>query len=48
MKHLLLAHIERRPAHLDLRCYPYLPHPFVAATRSADYATLLAGGAGHG
>ena len=46
VKHLLLARIERRPAHLDLARYPHLPQPFVAATRSADYATLLA--AGHG
>ena len=36
------------PARLDLTRYPHLPQPFVAATRSADYATLLAGGAGHG
>ena len=48
VKHLLLARIERRPAHLDLSRYPHLPQPVVAATRSADYATLLAGGAGHG
>ena len=46
VKHLLLARIERRPAHLDLSRYPHLPRPFVAATRSADYATLLA--VGHG
>ena len=46
VKHLLLARIERRPAHLDLSRYPHLPRPFVAATRSADCATLLA--AGHG
>ena len=46
VKHLLLARIERRPVHLDLSRYPHLPQPFVAATRSADYATLLA--AGHG
>ena len=46
VKHLLLARIERRPAHLDLSRYPHLPQPFVAATRSADYATLLA--ASHG
>ena len=46
VKHLLLARIEKRPAHLDLSRYPHLPQPFVAATRSADYATLLA--AGHG
>ena len=48
VKHLLLARIERRPARLDLTRYPHLPQPFVAATRSADYATLLAGEAGHG
>ena len=42
VKHLLLARIEKRPAHLDLSRYPHLPQPFVAATRSADYATLLA------
>ena len=48
VKHLLLARIERRPVHLDLSRYPHLPQPFVAATRSADYATLLAGGSGHG
>ena len=48
VKHLLLARIERRPVHLDLTRYPHLPQPFVAATRSADYATLLAGEAGHG
>ena len=48
VKHLLLARIERRPAHLDLTRYPHLPQPFVAATRAADYAALLAAGAGHG
>ena len=48
VKHLLLARIERRPVHLDLARYPHLPQPFVAATRSADYASLLAGGADHG
>ena len=48
VKHLLLARIERRPVPLDLSRYPHLPQPFVAATRGADYATLLAGGAGHG
>ena len=48
VKHLLLARIERRPVHLDLARYPHLPRPFVAATRSADYASLLAGGADHG
>ena len=29
-------------------CYPHLPQPFVAATRTADYAALLAAGGGHG
>ncbi|MFQ5696318.1 MAG: IS21 family transposase, partial [Terriglobia bacterium] len=48
VKHLLLARIEKRPAHLDLSRYPHLPQPFVAATRIADYASLLAGGAGRG
>ena len=48
VKHLLLARIERRPVPLDLARYPHLPQPFAAATRSADYASLLAGGAGHG
>ncbi len=47
VKHLLLARIERRPAHLDLSRYPHLPRPFVAATRIADYCVLLAGGARH-
>ena len=48
VKHLLLARIERRPAHLDLTRYPHLPQPFVAATRAVDYAALLAAGGGHG
>ena len=46
VKHLLPARIEKRPARLDLTRYLHLSQPFVAATRSADYATLLA--AGHG
>ena len=48
VKHLLLARIEKRPARLDLARYPHLPQPFVAATRAGDYASLLAGGVGHG
>jgi len=48
VKHLLLARIEKRPAHLDLTRYPHLPQPFVAATRAGDYASLLAGGASRG
>jgi transposase len=48
VKHLLLARIEQRPAHLDLTRYPYLPQPFVAATKAADYASLLSGSPAHG
>ena len=48
VKNLLLARIKRRAAHHDMSRYPHLPQPFVAATRHADYATLPAGGAGHG
>ncbi len=48
VKHLLLARIEKRPAHLDLTRYPHLPQPLVAATRAGDYASLLAGGGSRG
>ena len=48
VKHLLLAGIERRPAHLDLSRYPHLPQPFVAATKAAGYASLLSGSPAHG
>ena len=48
VKHLLLARIEKRPAHLDLSQYPHLPRPFVAATPIAAYGGLLAEGAGYG
>lgn len=48
VKHLLLARIEKRPAHLDLSRYPHLPQPFVAATPIDAYGGLLAGGAGYG
>ena len=48
VKHLLLARIEKRPVHLGLSRYPHLPQPLFAATRSAGYATLPAGRAGHG
>ena len=47
VKHLLLARIERRPAHLDISRYPHLPQPFVAATKAADYASLLSGSPDH-
>ncbi len=48
VKLMLLARIEKRPAYLDLARYPHLPQPFVAATRIADYASLLAGAPAHG
>ncbi len=48
VKHLLLARIEKRPAHLHLSRDPHVPQPFVAATRAGDYASLLAGGASRG
>jgi transposase len=43
VKHLLLCHIERRPAQLDLECYPHLPLAQVASTAASDYLSLLAG-----
>ena len=48
VKNLLLTHVERWPTRRDLARYPHLPQPFIAATRTADYAFLLAGEAGHG
>lgn len=43
VKHLLLCHIERRPPHLNLECYPHLPSAQVTTTAAADYLTLLSG-----
>jgi hypothetical protein len=43
VKHLLLCHIERRPARLDLDSYPHLPLAQVAATAATDYLSLLKG-----
>ena len=48
VKLMLLARIEKRPAHLDRARYPHLPQPFVGATRIVDYASLLAGAPAHG
>ncbi len=48
VNHLLLARIEKRPAHLDMTRYPHLPQPLVAATRAGDYASLLTGGVSRG
>ena len=48
VKHLLLAR-NREAARASRPVALSAPaQPFVAATRSADYATLLAAGAGHG
>src|SRR5579863_4034037 len=44
VKHLLLCHIERRPARLDLENYPHLPVAQVATTAAADYLALLGAG----
>lgn len=43
VKHLLLCHIEGRPARLDIENYPHLPSAQVATTVAADYLSLLAG-----
>jgi len=45
IKQLILCRIERRPAHLDLSSYPYLPKPNAGKTRAADYSALLEGAA---
>jgi transposase len=44
VKHLLLCHIERRPARLDLENYPHLPMAQVATTAAANYLALLGAG----
>ena len=43
VKHLLLCHIEERPARLDLECYPYLPKAQVQTTLARQYMELLQG-----
>lgn len=42
IKLIALAHIERRPARLDLAAYPHLPRTAVKTTLAADYAVLAA------
>jgi transposase len=44
VKQLVLSRIEKRPAHLDLTAYPYLPQTSVRTTLATDYAVLLSGG----
>lgn len=43
VKHLVLCHIEQRPARLDLEGYPYLPKAHVETTSARAYMALLAG-----
>jgi transposase len=45
VKHLVLCHIERRPPHLDMTVYPYLPRAHVAMTSAKTYLGLLTGAA---
>jgi transposase len=42
VKMLLLAHLENRPARLDLSFYPYLPAASVGTTDPRAYMTLIA------
>lgn len=43
VKMLLLAHLENRPARLDLSFYPYLPAASVGATDPRAYMALIVG-----
>ncbi len=43
VKLIALSRIERRPARLDLSCYPHLPKMDVRMTAAADYAVLIPG-----
>jgi transposase len=43
VKHLVLCHIEHRPAQLDLALYPHLPQTQVKLTTAKDYNSLLSG-----
>ncbi|MDP9278033.1 MAG: IS21 family transposase [Gemmatimonadota bacterium] len=45
VKHLVLCRIERRPPHLDMTIYPYLPQAHVAMTSAKTYLGLLTGAA---
>ena len=45
VKHLVLCRIERRPPHLDLEIYPYLPRARVDTTSASEYMRLLSGAA---
>jgi hypothetical protein len=41
VKQIALSRVERRPARLDLKAYPYLPQTAVKMTSAADYAVLV-------
>ena len=41
IKHLVLCRIERRPPHLDMTIYPYLPKAVVTMTSAQSYMDLL-------
>lgn len=43
VKHLLLCRIERKPPHLNLDVYPYLPRAKVRSTQASAYLSLLTG-----
>jgi hypothetical protein len=43
VKQLVITKVERRPAHLGLDDYPYLPVANVKTTSAADYAVLVSG-----
>ena len=43
VKHLALCRIERRPARLDLACYPHLALTTVMTTSASSYLSLLSG-----
>jgi len=47
VKHLVLCHIEQRPAHLDLTLYPHLPLAQVSITAVSEYLELLSDPAGY-
>ena len=43
VKHLALCRIEKRPAKIDLACYPHLASTTVATTSASSYMSLLVG-----
>ena len=43
IRHLVLCRVERRPARLDMKAYPFLPRTHIQMTRPASYTSLLTG-----